>query len=439
MDSDDTPIAPDEFAARMNALGLDAGAGRVAVAVSGGADSLALSLLAAEWGEVVALTVDHRLRPDSTAEAMQVRDWLAARGIAHRVLTREGEKPETGLQAAARTARYKLLEGWCREAGIEALLLGHHRDDQAETLLLRLARGSGVWGLAAMAPVSGPVSAPDLGIPRRYRPLLDFPKSRLEATCRAMGQSWIEDPSNRDPAHARTKTRAMLADPPLAGLTPDRLADTARRLGRARAALDHYVSDFLARHVRIDEAGFAELDRAALQDAPEEIGLRVLERLLSAIGGLAGPPRGERIERAYERVRRTDFAGLTTLGCQLLPAAGAAIVICREPVAVADEAWLAPCGTIRWDGRFRVESRTERPVRIAALGEAGWRRLSGQLAQARAAAIPAQAGACLPGIRDEQGRFAVPSLGLGDPALAVDVRFLPPAAPPRPGFSGLGS
>jgi len=432
MDSGDTPIGRDEFSVRMDALGLAPEAGRVAVAVSGGADSLALALLAADWGDIVALTVDHRLRPDSTAEAAQVRNWLAGRSIAHHSLPWKEKKPETGLQAAARQARYRLMEGWCREAGIKALLLAHHRDDQAETLLLRLARGSGLSGLAAMTPASAPLSEPDLGTPRRYRPLLDLPKCRLEATCRAMEQSWIEDPSNRDSAHLRTQARVLLADPPLAGLTAARLADTARRLGRARAALDHYVAELIARHARFDEAGFADIDRAQLCAAPEEIGLRALERLLSAVGGLAGPPRGERIERAYDRVCSEAFAGLTTLGCQLFPvAAGARLVICREPAAVAGPAWLEPGGSICWDGRFRIGSRMARPVRIAALGEGEWRRLSERLPRARADAIPLPAGACLPAIHIDGGGRVVPSLGLGDLSPEIEIRFLPLAGSRR--------
>src|SRR5262245_21437394 len=157
----DDPLTEAEFAALMRPLGPFEAQPRLAVAVSGGSDSLALTLLLHDWarrqrGVLTALTVDHGLRPEAAAEARQVARWLRARGIRHRVLTWRpaGEARRGGLQAAARAARYRLLGAWCRANGVLHLALAHHREDQAETLLLRLARGSGLDGLAAMAAVS---------------------------------------------------------------------------------------------------------------------------------------------------------------------------------------------------------------------------------------------------------------------------------------------
>ena len=152
---------------------------RIAVAVSGGPDSLALCLLADRWararrGTAFGLTVDHRLRPESGAEAAQVRRWLTARGIAHRTLRWPGARPVTGLQEQARAARLALLTGWCRRAGVLHLLLGHQREDQAETALQRLVRGSGIDGLAAMAPVRLAIGAGG-----RRRPFASPPASRV--------------------------------------------------------------------------------------------------------------------------------------------------------------------------------------------------------------------------------------------------------------------
>ena len=140
------PIDARDFAALMAACGLQAADGPVAVAVSGGADSMALTVLAAGWGQAVALTVDHGLRPGSADEACQVAGWLQARGIDHHTLTWRGDKPASGVQAAARQARYGALEGWCRDHGVGTLLLAHHREDQAETFLLRLLRVRNVSG-----------------------------------------------------------------------------------------------------------------------------------------------------------------------------------------------------------------------------------------------------------------------------------------------------
>ncbi|MBF0335348.1 MAG: tRNA lysidine(34) synthetase TilS, partial [Alphaproteobacteria bacterium] len=204
-------LEDEEFAGLMARLGPFEPRPAIAVALSGGADSMALALLADRWaaargGVAHALTVDHRLRPESGAEAAQVAAWMASLGIGHHILARMGERPVGDLQAAARAARHALLEDWCRARGVPHLLLAHHREDQAETLLLRLARGSGLDGLAAMAPIA------ERPFARLLRPLLDVPRARLEATLERAGQSWIDDPSNADRAYARVRLRGLMPD-----------------------------------------------------------------------------------------------------------------------------------------------------------------------------------------------------------------------------------
>ncbi len=157
---------------------------RIAVAVSGGADSMALALLLASWakarqGSIISIIIDHKLRPDSTVEARLVASRLGALGVENRVLTWRGAKPSSGRQAAARVARYELLCAWCRRHGVLHLSTGHHQDDQAETLLLRVGRSSGLDGLAGMPAVR------ELADLRLLRPLLSVPKARLEAMLRA--------------------------------------------------------------------------------------------------------------------------------------------------------------------------------------------------------------------------------------------------------------
>jgi tRNA(Ile)-lysidine synthase len=172
------PLTHEEFARAVERLGPLEKRPHLAVAVSGGADSLSLALFAAAWarkrgGCASALTVDHGLRPEAAAEARRVGRWLRARGIEHRIIAWRGTKPAANIQAAARAARYGLLSAWCARHGVLHLLLAHHADDQAETYLMRLARGSGVDGLAAMAPVH------ELPSVRVLRPLLDVPRARL--------------------------------------------------------------------------------------------------------------------------------------------------------------------------------------------------------------------------------------------------------------------
>ncbi|MEQ8968446.1 MAG: tRNA lysidine(34) synthetase TilS, partial [Azospirillaceae bacterium] len=180
---------------------------RLAVGLSGGPDSTALVLLADAWarargGSVLALIVDHGLRPESAGEAAAVADRMARLGIEARILTRAGPPPAAGVQAAARAARHALLQTACREYGILHLLLAHTLDDQAETVLLRLAAGSGPDGLAGMAAVREGREA------RVLRPLLGWPKTRLVALCREAGVATVADPGNRDPRFARPRLRA---------------------------------------------------------------------------------------------------------------------------------------------------------------------------------------------------------------------------------------
>ncbi|MGB1548602.1 MAG: tRNA lysidine(34) synthetase TilS, partial [Alphaproteobacteria bacterium] len=241
----------------------------LAVAVSGGTDSLALTLLAAEWakargGVVLALTVDHGLRREAAAEARQVGKWLRAQRIPHRILRWEGKKPKTGIQEAAREARYGLLTERCRKEGILHLLLAHHQEDQAETFLFRMMRGSGIEGLAAMPRLA---EREDL---RLLRPLLEIPKARLRATLEAAGQDWIEDPSNADRAFARVRLRE--AFPALAGkgVTAERVHKMTQHLARVRAELDGTTALLLAAGATLYPEGHARLRKEPFLSVPME-------------------------------------------------------------------------------------------------------------------------------------------------------------------------
>ena len=397
----DLPLADEEFAALMARFAPYEPAPHLAVACSGGADSLALAFLAARWarvagGRVTALTVDHRLRRESAAEAAQTHAWLGAHGIAHETLVRDGPPLSGDVQAAARAARYGLLEAWCERAAVLHLLTAHHRDDQAETFLLRLGRGSGLDGLAGAAALV------EHGACRVLRPLLPVPRARLAATLRAVGQDWIEDPSNRDPAYARVRLRQ--AEPILAaeGLDAARLAATAAQLGRARAALEPVVASLLARAASVHPAGFAWLDPRPLAEAAEETGLRALGALLAAVAGGAYPPRFDGIERLYHDLCRDLGGGRTLGGCAIVPRRSK-VLIAREPAAMASPVVAAPGQKTWWDGRFVLElPAVAAPLTLGGLGaEAGaW----------DASSIPAPARAALPALRDGHGILALPHL-----------------------------
>ena len=413
MKKQEGPLSAQDFEQLMAAIGLGHPRAPVAVAVSGGADSLALTLLAAEWGEVTALVFDHGLRAGSDQEAQRVAAWLDQAGIRCVRLEWLGDKPGSDLQAAARTARYAALEGWCRENGIEYLLLGHHRDDQAETFLMRLVRGSGVDGLSAMAAVAPPLSRPDG--PRLCRPLLAVPKARLEATLRARDQDWIEDPSNRDPAYLRTQVRRLLEQSEIEGLTAGRLSETAGRMAAVRSYLDQVTEDYLRLTTRFDPAGYVEMAKDFGRAVHPVIGLRAMGRILRLTAGADYQPRQARLERLYDDLRRPDFQGATLGGCQLIVdprGPRPALLVVREPAAVAEAGDLKPGQTVFWDRRFLIEyAKGEGALTLKALGDDGWRQFAAQLPETEDIWFPRAAALSLPSFWQGETLVAVPQLG----------------------------
>src|SRR5882757_3823060 len=258
----------------------------LALAVSGGPDSLALMWLAARWRralkrgpQLIAVTVDHGLRPEAAREARDVKRLAKTLDLPHRTLRWSGAKPKTGLPAAARAARYRLLAQAARASGATHVLTAHTQDDQAETLLMRMARGSGIAGLAAMARQSqrdGVVLA---------RPLLDIPKTRLVATLKKAGVGFADDPTNRDNAFTRPRFRALMPALAAEGFDARNLSRLAARFARANAALEILV-DGAERYLELgerdpDHAGF---DANAFAALAEEIRLRLLLRRIDRVG-----------------------------------------------------------------------------------------------------------------------------------------------------------
>lgn len=403
-----SPVSAGEFERAMTAIGGFEPAPAVAVGVSGGGDSMALLLLLRHWaascgGSLLALTVDHGLRAESGREAMMVGAAVRRLAVPHRILRWEGSKPSAGLQAEARAARHRLLAGACAEAGILHLALAHNRDDQAETVLLRLSRGSGIDGLAGMAPVRAE------GLVRVMRPLLGFPHDRLLATCRAHGASWVEDPSNGDRRFARARLRAARELLGAEGLDAERLCGVARRAGRARSALEQATADLLASAATLHPEGWITIDPSALLAAPEEIALRGLARCLVVVGGGARPVRDDAVERLLAGLAAGQ-AG-TLAGCVVRPRRGA-FMIAREPAAAAERLHLAPGARELWDGRFdvRVSPLRPGPVTVAALGSAGWREWGVERRQFAGRDLPAAVRETLPSLWSGTELLGVPAI-----------------------------
>lgn len=263
----------------------------LAVAVSGGRDSLALALLSHDWaaergGRVVGLVVDHGLRAESAGEAAAALDVLTRHGIEGAILAWSGAKPRTGLQAAARAARYRLLRDECRRRGIMHLLLAHHADDQAETVTMRARRRSGPDGLAGMAAL---IEQPEV---RLLRPLLTVPRARLTDTLLARGVQWLDDPSNLDPRFERARLRAGLAP----GSRPGGEGDE-------RSARERDLAGIAVATLEFDQDGMAAIDCAAFARLEPERQAGLLSRVIQALGGRDHPPRRDRLQRAVGRLR----------------------------------------------------------------------------------------------------------------------------------------
>ncbi len=331
------------FAAAMAAFGAFEPAPLLAVAVSGGADSVALLRLAHDWaaargGRVVAITFDHRLRPDSAAEAERVGAWCAALGTTHRSLAWSDPAPATGVEAAARAARYAALESVCRAEGALHLLVGHHAGDQRETVAMRMERGGG-RGRAGMPALDARRDC------RLLRPLLGFAKADLMALCRALGQAWVEDPSNLSDAFERNRVRKRLDRLPEAeAAAMDRAIAAA---GAARMDAERRLARRMVSWVRLSPLGYAWVDWAAWRAAPRDDAAdrEFLARLAHCVGGRAYAPPTAMVERALSLLAAGKGA---TLGGCVARLGGGGLWILRENRAVPEAA------DGRWDDRFSV-------------------------------------------------------------------------------------
>ena len=261
------------------------------LAVSGGPDSVALMVLAARWRnalkaglKLVAVTVDHGLRAESKREAGAVGRLAHQLKIPHIILHWTGKKPKTGLPQAAREARYRLLGEAARKIRASHILTAHTLDDQAETVIIRMSRGSGITGLGAMARISNLPGSGDGGI-KLARPLLDIPKARLIATLKAAKIPFADDPFNRDPRFTRARLRSLMPQLAQEGLDARRLALLALRLSRADAAIEAVVDqaiEFLS--VAASAPGVMAFDAGGFVIMPAEIGLRLLGRAIAEVG-----------------------------------------------------------------------------------------------------------------------------------------------------------
>ncbi|MGE0611275.1 MAG: tRNA lysidine(34) synthetase TilS, partial [Hyphomicrobiales bacterium] len=345
------------------------------------------------------------LRPEAAREARAVAKAARALGLEAAVLRWEGAKPATGVQAAARIARYDLMAAHSHAHGIGAIVTAHHLEDQAETLVMRLARGSGVDGLSGIAGRIAWAGIPVL------RPLLTVPRARLRAMLEAQGLSWIEDPSNEDRRFERVRVRAALKQLETLGITGEALARSARRMARAREALDRATESFMATHASVSPAGYCTIDRGALREAAEEIALRALARVLLGVGGGASRIASARLEALAAALRAGEPAVRTLGGCRIEATHDRVVVTRESGRAGLAELRIRPGERALWDRRFSIGlSETARgPVTVRALGRKGLGAVRARCG--RAVSLPGQAAAGLAAFWRRGEVIAVPALG----------------------------
>ncbi len=357
-------ISEEEFEARMAELephffGLRE---KIAVGVSGGADSLCLALLLHRWASkhhtsIVALTVDHGLRVESTLEAQTVAVKMRNLGIEHHILFWEGAKPSAGIQSKAREARYRLLTKWCKANGARHLAVGHHGMDQVETVLMRLSRGSGFQGLAGMRPVVMKEGIICL------RPLLTFTPESIHATLRRSGLSPIDDPSNQSLTFERVRWRYFC------GMMPESFARAALDLSHgARILSDRHSqkrNQMIQQEVQL-MGGFLAFSQSWFLPLDPKTQVDLLRHFLSVIGVRPYPPKLKMVEGVV-----VDLG----MGKRVITAHGCVVVTSRGRVYVARELRsIEPTMTLEsgdnqiWDQRWEVENRTGGLVTVSALG-----------------------------------------------------------------------
>ena len=437
-------VSPDALRQRFGHLDSFA---RIYLAVSGGGDSCALLQLVADWldqtdreaDRVCVLTVDHRLRARSATEARFVREQAAALGLRHVTLEWSGKKPAAGVQEAARNARYRLMAEFAkRECEDCVIVTAHTRDDQAETVLMRLARGSGVDGLAAIPALSSMNGVPV------SRPLLDVSRDTLENVLESRRVGWIVDPSNDATQFERVRVRKARREREALGLSDEALARTAARMARAQSALDAIVERTIRTEIGetdcTDLGVFEWTERCRALDA--ECAVRLLRRYIQVAAGQRGPPELGQVEAVYDRILRPGFTGATLHGCRLVRTElrGRERLILfreegREPLPRVPFPFTRP---LAWDNRFLIvpNQPRQRRLTVGPLDPDARRQLQEQPDLGVAAGLPASVLSVQPAVFDGALLVAAPSLHWSATGYECSAQFLVNKLFTKAGFAG---
>jgi len=382
----------------------------IGLAVSGGADSLALLLLVQRWASardvsprLQVYSVDHGLRPEAAEEVAMVLSVAQSLGVAATGLQWSGTKPHAGMQEAARIARYRLMGAAMAADKVPVLLTAHHRQDQAETVMMRLAHGSGVEGLRGMA-----VTSMVEGV-RVHRPLLAVDPADLRAVIVAAGRAPAEDPSNFDPHYERVRWRQTMPQLAELGLDAATLARFAQRMGEADVAIAQMADAAFQSLVTLDGFGAARIGHEDYAGLSPAIAVRLLGRVLNIVGGRQKPRGLGLVERLQSTLASGDLAKAATAHGCVVRTSGGAILVAREPGrALPSDAVLLPHSELVWDQRFLIVNGSAEAGLTASVADYLPRHRLEEFLGFKVTA-PAEAIRTAPIVRDEAG--GVLSLG----------------------------
>ncbi|MGD9638951.1 MAG: tRNA lysidine(34) synthetase TilS [Alphaproteobacteria bacterium] len=400
----------------------------IAVGVSGGSDSMFLMLCLAKWAKtrknkIIILTVDHKLRTESAEEAQKVKIWAEGLGLEQVVLTWEGEKPKTGVQEQARKARFNLLLSYCQDNNIKFLALAHHLEDQAETFLIRLGRGSGVDGLGAMRHIT---NIDGINV---IRPLLNISHNGFKKYLKENQMEWVEDPSNQNDHYQRVKIRKILPLLTDYGISPDVLSKTAEQMQRVRSFLDKITKEEIVKHTKLYEEGFITASPNLFICNDDEIALRTLKKIIMGVCGLEYPLRLEKLSRLLDCLRNPDsFKGATLSGCQILKNKvkdECGYLFVRETKKVEQSVCVNQTTSILWDKRFiiNIKNNSNKNLIVRPLGAKLWKEMVKDKKIKIKKDIPRLAGIVLPTLFDNKDVLLIPHLSYKKEDINCDVEM----------------
>ncbi len=405
------PVGRQEFGSLIANCGATGNKSHLAVGVSGGADSMALCILAARWGRlnsvlVTALVVDHGLRSSSAYEVRMVASWLKRLAIPFEILTIKQPKPKSGIQEKARRWRFLAFDTWCRSNGVDVVLLGHTLDDQIETLYMRISADTGPDGLSGMLSytrVRGLIIA---------RPLLSVTKKRLIATCNHHNQKWINDPSNLDERFTRVFWRNLQPKVEQVGLASQSIERLSRIMGSLRGIIDHHCRDFIKYSGGVSSLGVIWFEASDFNKLPPYFAELMIGRILRSIGGASKPIKKLRVGKLCRNLTNKPSLIETLGGCIVQKSEKGSILIYREYAKCPAPISCLPGATVRWDNRFEITLSGAKSAIVEALGHHGWcqiiedANISGHVTMLKQ--IPFKARLALPVIRHLDGQLSIP-------------------------------